>query len=113
MRTAHTPLPTFLHHENKMLDHRLQLGPFPVFHDEHRSPIFIRDIVAVCTKVVENGNAFPYQHRVFNMGGPDGCVIAFLVAARCNFETSPSLAEYQKQTLRSVWQSVGDIPGIT
>ena len=58
-----------------MLDDRLRLGPFPVFSDEWRSPIFVSDIVAVCTRVVEKGNTFAYPHHVFNLGGPDGYVV--------------------------------------
>ena len=61
----------------QMLDDRLRLGPFPVFSDEWRSPIFIGDIVAVCTTIVEKKTAFPYSHRVFNLGGREGCVVAY------------------------------------
>ena len=61
--------------QQQMLDDRLRQGPFPVFSDEWRSPIFVSDIVAVCTTVVENGNRFHYPYHVFNLGGPEGYVV--------------------------------------
>jgi hypothetical protein len=58
-----------------MLDEKLGKGPFPVFVDEWRSPIFVGDIVTICVKVVHFKKTFAYPHTVFNLGGPDGCAL--------------------------------------